>query len=68
MRLDFEELQYIVGGEETIQNMPSLKPMRPFSEEAVGFLSSLSKRVCIAEKTCRMQPLSVLVQESRAFE
>jgi hypothetical protein len=45
MRLDFEELQYIVGGEETIRNMPSLKPMRPFSEEAVGFLSSLSKRV-----------------------
>ena len=42
MQLSFKELQYIVGSEETAAGMPAVRPLKPFDDNAVSFLNSLS--------------------------
>lgn len=36
-------LQYIIGSSETVANMETIKPMKPFSDETLSFLNDLSK-------------------------
>jgi len=37
------ELKYIVGNDSIVSDMPNIKPMSPFSDEAITFLNDLSK-------------------------
>lgn len=36
-------LQYVIGSSETVANMETIKPMKPFSDETLSFLNDLSK-------------------------
>lgn len=45
MPLNFSDLEFIIGTEETIAKMQDIKPLKPFSEEAVEFLDALSKEL-----------------------
>lgn len=47
----FEKLQFIVGNQDTISRMRHIKPLAPFSDEAIAFLNDLSKLVIRAGKT-----------------
>lgn len=38
-------LTFLIGAEQTIGQMPSLAPMRPFSEKVLSFFDALSKRL-----------------------
>ena len=42
MQLSFNELQYVVGTPETVEQMQNIRPMRPFDDEVVAFLNDLS--------------------------
>ena len=37
--------QYVVGDVKTVLNMPDVKPLSPFSDEALDFLNALSRRL-----------------------
>ena len=42
MQHGFPELQYVIGNEETVERMPFLRSLQPFSEEVLSFLNALS--------------------------
>ena len=42
MQLSFNELQYVVGSPEIVEQMQDVRPLRPFDDEAVAFLNDLS--------------------------
>ena len=42
MQLSFNELQYVVGSPEIVENMKNLKVLRPFDDLALAFLNDLS--------------------------
>ncbi len=42
MQLSFNELQYVVGGPDIVEQMQSIKPLQPFDNEVVAFLNDLS--------------------------
>ena len=42
MQLSFNELQYVVGNSETVEQMKSVRPLRPFDEGVISFLNDLS--------------------------
>lgn len=42
MQLSFNELQYVIGTPETVENMKSLKVLRPFEDRVIAFLNDLS--------------------------
>ena len=42
MRLDFNDLEYVTGTPGTIENMRSVKPLRPFDEAVISFFNDLS--------------------------
>lgn len=42
MRLSFNELQYIVGSPEVVEQMRNVKVLRPFDENVIDFLNDLS--------------------------
>lgn len=42
MQLSFNELQYVVGNETTIEQMLHVRPLRPFDDSVIAFLNDLS--------------------------
>ncbi len=42
MQLSFNELQYVVGTPETVEQMKNVKELRPFDESVLAFLNDLS--------------------------
>lgn len=42
MQLSFKDLQYVIGGPEIVENMKSLKVLRPFEDCVIDFLNDLS--------------------------
>lgn len=42
MQLNFNELQYVVGSPEIVEQMPDTKQLRPFDDEVLAFLNDLS--------------------------
>jgi hypothetical protein len=44
-RFDFLDLKYVVGSAETVRGMEAVRPLTPFSDEALDFLNDLSKRL-----------------------
>lgn len=42
MRLSFDQLQYVVGSPDTVENMRSVRPLRPFDDQVIAFLNDLS--------------------------
>lgn len=42
MQLSFNELQYIVGRPEIVEQMQNVRPLRPFDDEVIAFLNDLS--------------------------
>ncbi len=52
MQLDFNQLQYMVGNSETVAQMKSVRPLRPFDSEVIAFLNSLSGEL----RSCREYP------------
>lgn len=42
MQLNFNELQYVVGSPEVVEQMPDTKQLRPFDDEVLAFLNDLS--------------------------
>ena len=45
MQLSFKELQYVIGTPETVENMRSLKVLRPFEDCVITFLNDLSAKL-----------------------
>lgn len=45
MQLNFDDVRFIVGTAQTVQQMPELPPMELFAEEVISFLDDLSKSV-----------------------
>ncbi|MCR5726938.1 MAG: hypothetical protein K6G24_05680 [Lachnospiraceae bacterium] len=52
MQLSFNELQYVVGTPEIVENMPEARVLRPFDDDVIAFLNDLSG----ALRTCRTFP------------
>lgn len=42
MQLSFNELQYVIGTPETIEQMKNVKPLRPFDDDVIAFFNDLS--------------------------
>ena len=42
MQLSFNELQYVIGTPETVEQMQKVRPLRPFDEDVVAFFNDLS--------------------------
>ena len=42
MQLSFNDLQYVIGSPETVEQMQGLKPLRPFEDMVVDFFNDLS--------------------------
>ena len=42
MQLSFNELQYVIGSPETVEQMKDLKPLRPFDDMVIDFFNDLS--------------------------
>ena len=42
MQLNFNELQYVIGSPEVVEQMPNTKQLRPFDDEVLAFLNDLS--------------------------
>ena len=42
MQLSFNELQYVVGSPEIVEQMQNVRPLRPFDDEVIAFLNDLS--------------------------
>lgn len=42
MRLSFKELQYVIGNPETVEQMQSIRPLRPYDDGVIAFLNDLS--------------------------
>lgn len=45
MLLQSDKLKFVVGNAQVANNMPSVTPMQPFSDEIVTFLDALSKKI-----------------------
>ena len=45
MQLNFNELEYLIGSPEIVENMKYAKALSPFSETVVEFLNALSERL-----------------------
>ncbi len=45
MQASFNNLTFVVGDEKTLEKMQKLRPLVPFSEEAIAFLNALSKKL-----------------------
>ena len=45
MQLSFNELQYVIGTPETVENMMNLKVLRPFEDCVISFLNDLSAKL-----------------------
>lgn len=43
MQLNFNELEYLIGSPEIVENMKYAKALSPFSETVVEFLNALSE-------------------------
>lgn len=42
MQLSFNELQYVIGTPETVEQMQNIRPLRPFDDDVIAFLNDLS--------------------------
>lgn len=42
MQLSFNELQYVIGTPETVEQMQNVRPLRPFDDDVIAFLNDLS--------------------------
>ena len=42
MQLSFNELQYVIGSPETVEQMQNVRPLRPFDDGVISFLNDLS--------------------------
>ena len=42
MRQSFPELQFIIGNEKTIEQMPDLRPLQPFDDLVLAFFNDLA--------------------------
>ena len=42
MQFAFNDLQYVIGGPETVEQMPAVRPLRPFDDSVTAFLNALS--------------------------
>ena len=42
MQLSFNELQYVVGSPDVVENMQNVKVLRPFDDEVIAFFNDLS--------------------------
>lgn len=42
MQLSFNELQYVIGTPETVEQMQNVRPLRPFDDEVIAFFNDLS--------------------------
>ncbi len=42
MLLSFKELQYVIGNQNTVEQMQNIRPLRPFDDDVVEFLNDLS--------------------------
>ncbi|MCR5518540.1 MAG: hypothetical protein K6F17_08225 [Lachnospiraceae bacterium] len=42
MQLSFNELQYVIGNPETVEQMQNVRPLRPFDDEVIAFFNDLS--------------------------
>ena len=42
MQLSFNELQYVIGTPETVEQMQNVRPLRPFEDEVIAFFNDLS--------------------------
>ncbi len=42
MQLSFNELHYVIGNPETVKQMQSVKPLRPFDDNVIAFFNDLS--------------------------
>ena len=42
MQLSFDELQYVIGSPETVEQMQYARPLRPFDDDVIAFLNDLS--------------------------
>ena len=54
-RTKLQGINYIVGDEDTLANMPQVSPRRRFDEEVIEFLDLLSKKL-MADKSSRAYP------------
>lgn len=52
MQLDLSKIEYLCGGSAAFEKMPALKALRPFSDEAVDFLSALSRELLADKAAC----------------
>ena len=39
MQLSFNDLQYVIGSPETVEQMQSIKPLRPFDDDVIAFFN-----------------------------
>jgi hypothetical protein len=44
-RFEFADLKYVVGSPEVVRGMETVRPLKPFSDPALGFLNDLSRRL-----------------------
>ena len=42
MQLSFNELQYVIGSPETVEQMQNVRPLRPFDDDVIAFFNDLS--------------------------
>ena len=42
MQLSFKDLQYVIGNEQTVEQMLNVRPLRPFDDEVIAFFNDLS--------------------------
>ena len=42
MQFAFNDLQYVIGGPETVEQMTAVRPLRPFDDSVIAFLNALS--------------------------
>ena len=42
MQLSFKDLQYVIGNEQTVEQMQCVRPLRPFDDEVISFFNDLS--------------------------
>lgn len=42
MQLSFNELQYVIGSPETVEQMQNVRPLRPFDDVVISFFNDLS--------------------------
>ena len=42
MQLSFNDLQYVIGSPETVEQMQNVRPLRPFDDDVIAFFNDLS--------------------------